>query len=248
MPQLGGYDFSAPAEICTFNALLFDMDGTIIDSTAAIVKLWEQIGRDIGVDHNVILATSHGRRSIDVLGILDPSRANWEYVCAAEGAIPKKYGQDAVEIAGARDLLAKLEGVGAPWAIVTSGTRPLVGGWLDVMSLAQPEHLVTAELVARGKPDPACYRLGAKKLGFVYADDEATDDKILVLEDAPAGVRAGKAAGFKVVALATTHEVQQLIDAGADWIVQDMRSVTLAGWDANAAQVQIKISNALVKA
>lgn len=54
------------------------MDGTIIDSTNAIVKHWHEIGREIGVDPNVILQTSHGRRSIDVLEILEPSRANWE--------------------------------------------------------------------------------------------------------------------------------------------------------------------------
>lgn len=114
------------------------------------------------------------------------------------------------------------------------------------MSLAQPRNLVTAEDVPRGKPDPACYRLGAKRLGFEITDtDTLAGDKILVLEDAPAGIRAGKAAGFKVVALATTHEVQQLIDAGADWIVKDMTSVSLAGWDSKSGQVQIEISNAL---
>lgn len=143
-------------------------------------------------------------------------------------------------------MLDRLVHAGAPWAIVTSGTRPLVQGWIDVMSLAQPRNLVTAEDVPRGKPDPACYRLGAKRLGFEITDtDTLAGDKILVLEDAPAGIRAGKAAGFKVVALATTHEVQQLIDAGADWIVKDMTSVSLAGWDSKSGQVQIEISNAL---
>lgn len=142
-------------------------------------------------------------------------------------------------------MLDRLEAHSAPWAIVTSGTRPLVQGWIDVMSLAQPRNLVTAEEVAQGKPDPACYRLGAARLGFEHANRDDTDDAILVLEDAPAGVRAGKAAGFKVVALATTHEVQQLIDAGADWIVRDMRSVNLAAFDPKTKKVQIEISNIL---
>jgi glycerol 3-phosphatase-1 len=70
--------FSAPAETITFHGLLFDMDGTIIDSTDAIVKHWHKIGKEIGVDPNVILATSHGRRSIDVLKIYDPKLANME--------------------------------------------------------------------------------------------------------------------------------------------------------------------------
>lgn len=160
----------------------------------------------------------------------------------AEGAIPKNFGQDAVEVPGSRALLDTLERAGAPWAIVTSGTRPLVTGWFDVMKLAQPKCLITAEDVKRGKPDPACYRLGAKTLGFGEAEHEKS---VLVLEDAPAGVMAGKAAGYKVVALATTHEVQQLIDAGADWIVKDMRGVTLARWDAKTGEVKIEIKNAL---
>lgn len=115
------------------------------------------------------------------------------------------------------------------------------------MGLAQPKNLVTAEDVPRGKPDPACYRLGAEKLGFDFAQNSTTSEpqRIIVLEDAPAGIRAGKAAGFKVVALATTHEVQQLIDAGADWIVKDMTSVKLVEWNEKTARVQIEISNAL---
>jgi len=163
-------------------------------------------------------------------------------VQAAEGAVPKKFGQDAVEIPGSRALLDRLEETGVPWAIVTSGTRPLVTGWFEVMKLAHPRVLVTAEDVQRGKPDPACYRLGAKTLG----SENEEGRRIVVFEDAPAGVRAGKAAGYRVVALATTHEVQQLVEAGADWIVRDMRSVTLAGWDAGAGEVKLEIKDALV--
>lgn len=161
-------------------------------------------------------------------------------VCAAEGAIPKKWGHDAVEIPGSRSILESLEHASAPWAIVTSGTQPLVTGWLEVMGLAHPKHLVSAEQVAKGKPDPACYKLGAERLGVKSND-------VLVLEDAPAGVRAGKAAGYKVVALATTHTVQQLQEAGADWIVYDMRSVTMKDFDQKTGKVVISIKDALVQ-
>jgi len=174
-----------------------------------------------------------------VLKLYDPSKANWEYVSHAEGVIPEKYGADAVEIPGSRALLDQLEHAGAPWAIVTSGTRPLVKGWLDVMKLAHPKNIVTAEDVVNGKPDPACYQLGAKKLQL------QSSASVLVLEDAPAGVRAGKAAGFSVVALATTHSIDQLRDAGADWVVRDMRSVTLKQWDRKTGEVKIEIANAL---
>ncbi|GAB7325722.1 hypothetical protein MBLNU13_g09685t1 [Cladosporium sp. NU13] len=242
MPHHEDNNFSAAAEVVDFSALLFDMDGTIIESTPAIVKYWRETGKEIGVDGDVILQTSHGRRSIDVLKILCPERANWEYVCAAEGQVPIKHRDDATEVPGSRALLATLESAGAPWAIVTSGTRPLVTGWLDVMQLAHPRFMVTAEEVANGKPDPACYRLGAARLGLEGAKPES----LLVLEDAPAGVRAGKAAGYRVVALATTHAVEQLREAGADWIVRDMRSVTLERWDAKGRVVSVRIADALV--
>lgn len=156
--------------------------------------------------------------------------------------MPIKHGDDATEVPGSRSLLASLESAGAPWAIVTSGTRPLVTGWLDVMQLAHPRFMVTAEEVANGKPDPACYRLGASRLGL----EDAKPESLLVLEDAPAGVRAGKAAGYRVVALATTHAVSQLKEAGADWIVRDMSSVTLERWDVKGKVVSIRIADALV--
>ncbi|KAK3671160.1 DL-glycerol-3-phosphatase [Recurvomyces mirabilis] len=246
-------NFSAPSGIHDFAALLFDMDGTIIDSTDAIVKYWHALGREIGVPGEQILETSHGRRTIDVLGLLAPQKANWDFVCKAEGQVPIQYGKDAVEVPGSRSLLEKLEAAGAQWAIVTSGTRPLVTGWLDVMKLAHPQYLVTAEEVKNGKPDPACYRLGAKRLGLNDGSDaEASSGRkispndVLVLEDAPAGVRAGKAAGYRVVALATTHAIEKLREAGADWIVQDMRSVTLSQYDQKSGKTSIEIRNALV--
>jgi glycerol 3-phosphatase-1 len=158
-----------------------------------------------------------------------------------EGIIPKTYGADAVEIPGSRALLADLEKAGAPWAIVTSGTRPLVAGWVEVLKLAHPTYLVTAEDVQQGKPDPACYLLGSRRLSL----PDAT--KFLVLEDAPAGVRAGKAAGFNVVAVATTHTVQELKEAGADWIVRDLRSVGLKHYDRKTGEVSVEISSALVE-
>lgn len=154
-----------------------------------------------------------------------------------EGEVPLRFGADAVEIAGASDLLNRLEEAHARWAIVTSGTRPLVEGWLKKLHLAEPKRLVTAEDVENGKPDPACYKLGMQRLGV--------DGNCLVLEDAPAGIRAAKAAGCQVVALATTHATEHLRDAGADWIVQDLRSVSLRKVDEESGDISIKIDNTL---
>ncbi|KAL9083958.1 MAG: hypothetical protein Q9165_008301 [Trypethelium subeluteriae] len=228
MSRIEDLNFSKPAEVHSFRGLvsflfpririvstdepqLFDMDGTIIDSTEAIVKNW------------------HKKRTWNVIDM--------------EARIPREYGQHAVEIPGSRAFLDVLEKAGVPWAIVTSGTRPLVAGWLDVMKLAHPKNLVAAEDVPRGKPDPACYELGQKNLGLA----EKARTRTLVLEDAPAGVLAGKAAGSLVVALATTHDVGRLRDAGADWIVRDMRSVSLKNWDEETGEAKIEISDALME-
>jgi glycerol-1-phosphatase len=157
-----------------------------------------------------------------------------------EGLLPKLHGKDAVEIPGARALLEQLIPAGAPWAIVTSGTTPLVTGWLDVLKLPHPEHLVTAESVQNGKPDPACYELGRSKLQL------AADSRVLVFEDSPAGIASGKAAGCKVIGLVTSHTLEQVMAAEPDWIVRDLRSVRMI--TCRDGIVTLEISDALTRA
>jgi glycerol 3-phosphatase-1 len=160
-------------------------------------------------------------------------------VCHVEGLIPREFGSDAVEIPGARELLDALEAAQAPWAIVTSGTRPLMAGWLERMQLAEPRHCVTAEDVQQGKPDPECYLLGKARLGL------AAGDRTLVVEDAPAGIRAGKAAGCAVIGLTTTHRVELIRVAGADWIVEDLRRVRFRGRDEQTGMLEMEIDPTL---
>lgn len=156
-----------------------------------------------------------------------------------EGLLPKLYADEAVEIPGARSLLTEIGHRQIPWAIVTSGTQPLVGGWLKRLSLPTPEHLVTAESVEIGKPDPACYLLGRQRIEL------AGDDKsVLVLEDSPAGIRAGKAAGCKVLGLVTSHKAEQVKNADPDWVVRDLDSVKVVGWQDGI--VTLEIRNGLV--
>lgn len=160
-------------------------------------------------------------------------------VSHVEGQIPKLYGHDAVEIPGARTLLASLEKLKARWAIVTSGTLALATGWLAVMKMSYPKNMVTAEDVKDGKPDPECYLLGKDRL------DLSAEMNVLVVEDAPAGIRSGKSAGCKVIGLTTSHDVAQLKMAGADWIVQDLRSVRPVGVELGNGAVKIEIWDAL---
>lgn len=134
-----------------------------------------------------------------------------------------------------------LEQRSIPWCIVTSGTRPLVTGWLDAMKLAHPKNLVSAEDVEIGKPDPAGYLMGKAKLGLAQQEP-----KIIVFEDAPAGIRAGKAAGFTVIALYTSHTLAQIREAEPDVIVRDMRSVVLKSWDKTTGEATIEVLDALV--
>lgn len=199
------------------------------------------IGSEIGVSPEVILETSHGRRSIDILKILAPEKANFPPdVRHMEGLLPKHHGDEAFEIPGARSMLDSLIKLSSPWAIVTSGTVPLVTGWLKARSLPSPseDRLITAESVANGKPDPACYILGRERLGL-----EGSDAQVLVLEDSPAGIRSGKAAGCKVLGLVTSHTVEQVVAAEPDWVVRDLSSVKVL--QSEGGKVTIEISDAL---
>ncbi|KAE8142441.1 HAD-like domain-containing protein [Aspergillus pseudotamarii] len=205
-----------------FAGVLFDFDGTIIDSTEAIVENWRRIGEEIGIGHEVILQTSHGRRSIDVLKDLDPSRANWEYISAMESKIPSLCKNPAIEIPGSRALLETLDSLHTPWAIVTSGTNALLNGWLNVLGLPRPQEVTVAEDVKIGKPDPEGYYKARTRL-LQRSGGEIRD--VLVVEDAPAGVKAGKLAGCYVLAVTATHTVDQLKAAGADWVIPDHRFV-----------------------
>ncbi|GLA60102.1 hypothetical protein AtubIFM54640_011533 [Aspergillus tubingensis] len=222
--QSSGMEVSYP-----FAGVLLDFDGTIIDSTEAIVENWKRIGNELGIDHEEILRTSHGRRSIDVLQQLDPTKANWEYVSNMESQIPTLSKTPAVEIPGARNLLESLTKLHIPHAIVTSGTKALLNGWLNVLQLPQPQHVTVAEDVTLGKPDPEGYRKGKAKILALRENGDQGKEDVLVVEDAPAGIRAGKAANCKVLAVATTHSVEALKEAGADWVVRDLRFVGVEG-------------------
>ena len=154
-----------------------------------------------------------------------------------ESLLPKNYGGDVVEIPGTRELLDSVTKAEVPWAIVTSGTTLLVMGWLDVLKFPVPENLVVAEDVKNGKPDPSCYLMGKEKLGL------KGQAEVLVLEDSPAGIAAGKAAGCKVLAVVTSHSVEQVLAAQPDWIVKDLRSVKIVRH--SKAGVELEILDAL---
>ena len=121
-----------------------------------------------------------------------------------------------------------LHSIQLDWTITYSS----VSYRLSVLKLPIPEHLVVAEDVENGKPDPSCYLLGKEKLGLT------ADAEVLVLEDSPAGIKAGKAAGCKVLGVVTSHTVEQVLNAGPDWIVKDLRSVRVVGHSQEGVELE----------
>ena len=199
------------------SGVLFDMDGVLVDSTPAVARVWAAWAREHGFDPDEVVKKAHGRPSVttirELLPHADYDAENREVerreITDVEGVIP---------LPGAMELLRALPP--NRWAIVTSCTRQLAGVRIGVAGLPQPKHLVTATDVRRGKPDPEPYLKGAQFLGVPAS-------QCVVIEDAPAGIRAGKAAGARVIALRTTAEDAELTSAGADWIIDNCRSLSL---------------------
>ncbi|HEY2636643.1 MAG TPA: HAD-IA family hydrolase [Solirubrobacteraceae bacterium] len=183
-------------------ALLCDLDGTLIDSERSVLDAFRSWGRDRGLDPDAVLATfRHGVPSADLVADMAPHLDP-----AAEAAeLDRRQAEDTrgvVGLAGARELLA------GPWpaAVVTSCTLELARARLTAGGLAAPDVLVTPERISRGKPDPEGFLLAAREL-------DVAPERCVVLEDAPAGVAAGRAAGMRVFAVLTTHTRAELPDA-----------------------------------
>ncbi len=175
----------------------------LVDSTAAVHRAWTQWAREVGVDVAGVLAVAHGRRTADTIRLVAPQRD-----AAAEAARieEREIGQAQAlrRYPGATALLGALPP--GSWAVVTSGSRPLALSRLQATGLPVPATLVTGDDVTAGKPDPECYLAGAAGLSLAPPD-------CVVVEDAPAGVASGLAAGMRVVAVTTTHPAAALATA-----------------------------------
>ncbi|MDM4763533.1 HAD-IA family hydrolase [Galbitalea sp. SE-J8] len=171
-------------------ALLFDMDGTLIDSTAAVERIWGVFADRFGLDVADILATSHGVRMVETVRQHAPEGTDAEAVTRELGAIEREDREGIVPLPGAVDFLAGLPR--ASVALVTSATRDLAEIRMAACGLPLPDAVVTADLVERGKPAPDPYLAAAELLGVEPAD-------AIVLEDAEAGIRSGLAAGARVI-------------------------------------------------
>ncbi|ANB15466.1 glycerol-1-phosphatase HOR2 [Sugiyamaella lignohabitans] len=212
---------------------LFDLDGTLMLSTECVEMFWHDFGVQHGIDSHKLLQTSHGRRTIDILKIWKPEMANKQISGELEATIPVRWASFATPVPGVRELHDALPP--SQWGIVTSGTLPMATGWLKhFLKFAPPQVFITAEDVEEGKPDPAGYKLGAERLGL---------EKFLVFEDAPAGIKAGKAAGATVIGMATTYTPDIVKAAGADIVIRDLHSVKVNSFDPVTKKLSLTFSN-----
>lgn len=179
-------------------AILFDMDGTLVDSTALVEELWGRWCRQRGLDVRELLSYSHGRRTAETMRRALPHLDAAEIEADARRMLDEELVRtDGIRaVPGAAAALAPLDP--GRWAMVTAAPRALAEVRLKAAGLPLPAVLVGAESVSRGKPSPEGYLLAAAALGF-------PPDSCVVVEDSPAGVEAGHAAGMRVLALRTTH-------------------------------------------
>ena len=194
------------------DALLVDMDGTLLDSTASVIRCWNTVAAEFAIPADRFAAVPrHGRPAVEILlDLVDP-----ELVPRAARRLDELELADTdgtVALPGAAALLAA-----APHgtlAVVTSAGRELAAARLGAAGLSAP-FLVTVDDVTQGKPDPEPFLLGAELLGVKAA-------RCLVLEDAPAGLAAARAAGAASIAVTSTHRPDQL---DADLVVPDLSAL-----------------------
>ncbi|TDL29541.1 HAD-like protein [Rickenella mellea] len=216
------------------DAILFDMDGTLIDSTGGVVGAWETFSKTYPfIDIPKILNTSHGVRTVDNLRnhcrIQDPHVLQEESIRFETEIINSSRSNGAegiVVLPGVRQIMDDLRSSAkgthdSPcWAICTSATRAYASQALEIAGISVPAVFITADDVEKGKPYPDPYLLGAFKCG-------KNPQRCLVIEDAPVGVTSSRAAGCKTLALTTTHSRDVIEASGPDFIVQDLGSVSV---------------------
>ena len=180
----------------SFAALLFDMDGTVLNSLEATERVWARWAVRHGLDARSVVRAAHGQRAVDSLARLKIRGLDVMAEAAEVTRMELEDMEGVRPIPGVREFLGSLPERG--WAIVTSAPRALAERRLAAAGLEAPAALITAEDVSTGKPDPSGYRLAASRLGASAAD-------CVVFEDAVAGIKAGEAAGSRVIVITATH-------------------------------------------
>ena len=196
-------------------AILFDLDGVLVDSTACAGRIWKGWARENGLDPEYMVQIAHGRPTIETVRMVAPHLdAQAETAKIEDREVNDVEGLKAIP--GAKDLLASLPH--ERFAIVTSGSLRLATARLKAVGIPVPSKMIAADDIVHGKPDPEPYLKGARLVGFA-------PETCLVFEDSPPGIGAAKAAGMTVVAFPITYPVEALSEA--DFITDSFASVRL---------------------
>lgn len=199
--------------LLTCRAILFDLDGVLVDSTLAVERVWRRWAALRKIDPELVMKNAHGRRTIETIRIVAPELDAYAETSKVEQMeIADKDG--IVAVPGAVELVRSLPS--SNFAVVTSATRALASARLQHAGLVVPKNLISADDVTEGKPSPEPYLKGAALLGFAPAD-------CIVFEDTPAGIESGKSAGMRVIGLRTTYPEKEL--RAADVVLMSLAGV-----------------------
>jgi sugar-phosphatase len=210
------------------SAILFDLDGVLVDSTRSVDREWREWAQRKGVDGDAIMAIAHGVRSVEVIRRVAP-----HLDAEAEARLIEKHeahDHDGVCVMpGAADLLKSIpEG---RWGVVTSGSRLLARARLRFCGLPVPKILVTADDVKNGKPHPEPYLKGAERMGL-------DPTNCLVFEDAPAGIESARAGGMRVIGIASTYAAAKLNEADA--VIQKFGQIQVISNGAGSLVIEVR--------
>ncbi|KAI8386938.1 HAD-superfamily hydrolase subfamily IA, variant 3 [Blakeslea trispora] len=216
---------------------VFDLDGTLIDTTPIVNRFWKQFAIENGLDADKILATSHGVRTIETMTRWTPHKATEDHARDFE----KRLAEDSEGVSvlpGVATLIDKIP-LGH-WGVCTAGTEYMARKRLEQCDISIPEVLICGDMVSQGKPHPEPYLKAIEKLNLKPQD-------VIVFEDAPAGIRSAKEAGAQVIACKTTHTASQLKEAGADCIVELLTDVDFINLPDGTFEVQATSISSLEK-
>ena len=208
-------------------AILFDLDGVLVDSAECVERTWRKWATDHELDPERVIAVAHGRRTIETVQLVAPqlsAEAELASLAASEATI----SEGIYEIGGARELLERLPA--DSWAVVTSGIRAVAEFRMRHARLPVPPVMICADEITRGKPDPEGYLTAAAQLG-------RSPGECIVIEDAQAGIESAQAAGMRVIAIATTYPPGRL--GAADAVVAQLTDLQVLN-DGDDIRIDVK--------
>jgi sugar-phosphatase len=211
-------------------AILFDLDGTLVNSTRMVDETWREIADELGVPFERFAGQYHGVPAETTLRAVVPELSARDLTVLAQKLVRRQALGD-YTIVAAPGALSLLEAVPDHlWAIVTSAGLRLAEASLTKAGLPMPDVLVTRDDVVHGKPHPEPFLLAAQRLRLAPA-------RCLAVEDSPAGLASARSAGARTLGVGLTHEAHEL--AGADWVVDDLRRISVRP-DGEGLSVEIR--------